>query len=116
MTGDQLDFGDEDETPVIPSKPKSAADKPRLAAIDQSSASVMDNNCLYINGLPWWVTEDDLRDALEGRIIPLRVVFLEHKPNGKSRGISIVEFDGKDTCQSALDMLSSKYNSLYHIF
>lgn len=107
MTGDQLDFGDEDETPVIPSKPKPAVDKPRPAANDPASSS-MDNNCLYINGLPWWITEDDLRDALEGRIIPLRVVFLEHKPNGKSRGISIVEFDGKDTCQAALDMLSSK--------
>lgn len=113
MTGDQLDFGDDEEAPILPSKLQS--DKPRPAASDPLSSSSTDNNCLYINGLPWWITEDDLRDSLDGKIIPLRVVFLENKPNGKSRGIAIVEFHDKDSCQSALDIITNKYIQYIYI-
>ncbi len=52
--------------------------------------------------MTWWTSEDDLRTAfgdLNHRI--QQIQFLEHKPNGKSKGMVIVEFVDVSTAELA---------------
>lgn len=65
---------------------------------------------LFISNLTWWTNEDDLRsllgDNFGNRI--LSVHFIEHKPNGKSKGMAIVEFGEVDTAEMAKDRIEGK--------
>ncbi len=106
MTGDQLDFGEEPEAQIPTQEPLPVKGPIMRTAIDKD-----ENNCLYINGLSWWITEEDLRDALEGRIMTLRIIFLESKHNGKSRGIAIMEFLDKGACEKAHSIISASYHT-----
>ena len=52
--------------------------------------------------MTWWTSEDNLRATfgdLSHRI--LQIQFLEHKPNGKSKGMAIVEFVDVRTAELA---------------
>lgn len=59
--------------------------------------------------MTWWTSEDDLRSAfddLSHRI--LQIQFLEHKPNGKSKGMAIVEFADVPTAELAKKCIEGK--------
>lgn len=52
--------------------------------------------------MTWWTSEDDLRSAFGDLSIRiLQIQFLEHKPNGKSKGMAIVEFVDVATAELA---------------
>ena len=64
---------------------------------------------LFISNLTWWTSEDDLRQLLgdlSNRIKELQ--FLENKPNGKSKGMVIVEFVDVATAEVAKGMLEGR--------
>lgn len=64
---------------------------------------------LFLSNLTWWTSEDDLRAVLGdlgSRITELQ--FLEHKPNGKSKGMVIIEFVDVATAESAKSLLEGK--------
>ena len=65
---------------------------------------------LFISNLTWWTNEDDLRSKLgEGLCTrALSFHFIEHKPNGKSKGMVIVEFGDVETAEMAKDRLEGK--------
>ena len=53
-------------------------------------------SALYVGGLDWWISDADLikMAADIGQRERLKtVVFHEHKINGKSRGLALMEFD-----------------------
>jgi RNA recognition motif-containing protein len=62
---------------------------------------------IFISNLTWWTTEDDIRRAL-GSDLGTRIKelqFLEHKPNGKSKGMVIVEFLDLETADVGKSLL-----------
>jgi RNA recognition motif-containing protein len=64
---------------------------------------------LFISNLTWWTSEDDLRQFLgdlSNRIKELQ--FLENKPNGKSKGMVIVEFVDVATAEVAKEILEGR--------
>lgn len=64
---------------------------------------------LFISNLTWWTSEDDLRQILgdlSNRIKELQ--FLENKPNGKSKGMVIVEFVDVATAEVAKGILEGR--------
>lgn len=51
------------------------------------------HSSLFVSNLTWWTNEDDLKAAFDQLSPKVKAVqFLEHKGNGKSKGIAIVEF------------------------
>lgn len=119
MTGEQIDYDDHEELEVAAAAPLISPTivSPTVPApvVKTAAPDSRENNCLYINGLSWWTTEEDIRDALDGLVVPRKIVFLEAKLNGRSRGIAIAEFDDKNICQKALDILTSKYSLFFKI-
>lgn len=72
-------------------------------------ANVPPQSSLFISNLTWWTSEDDLRGLLgdlSARIKELQ--FLENKPNGKSKGIVIIEFVDVATAEAAKSLLDRK--------
>ena len=65
---------------------------------------------LFASNLTWWTNEDDIRgllsESLNTRI--LSVHFIEHKPNGKSKGMAIIEFRDIETAEMAKEMIEGK--------
>lgn len=64
---------------------------------------------LFISNLNWWTSEDDLRQILgdlSNRIKEFQ--FLENKPNGKSKGMVIVEFVDVATAEVAKGILEGR--------
>lgn len=84
--------------------------EPHLNAAGSSSSnsnSVNPTPWLFVSNLTWWTSEDDIRAALgEGlgtRL--LSVHFIEHKPNGKSKGMAIIEFRDVETAEMAKERM-----------
>lgn len=74
-----------------------------------SSAPVPPQPSLFISNLTWWTSEDDLRQILGDLSNRIKEVqFLENKPNGKSKGMVIVEFVDVETAEVAKGMLEGK--------
>ena len=75
-----------------------------------NSNSVNPTPWLFVSNLTWWTGEDDIRAVLgEGlgtRL--LSVHFIEHKPNGKSKGMAIVEFRDVETAEMAKERMEGK--------
>merc|ERR1711971_1133392 len=60
-------------------------------------------DCLIlVGGLPWWLSDVDLRGRAEryGSIRSVRI--LEHRRSGKSAGIALVEYAGPDGPKAAM--------------
>lgn len=74
-----------------------------------NTAPVPPQPSLFISNLTWWTSEDDLRQILgdlSNRIKELQ--FLENKPNGKSKGMVIVEFVDVATAEVAMSILEGR--------
>lgn len=59
--------------------------------------------------MAWWTSEEDLRHIfgeLSNRIKELQ--FLEHKPNGKSKGLVIIEFIDVASAEMAKSIIEGK--------
>ena len=63
---------------------------------------------LYIGGLPWATTEDELRDhfAQAGEIASIEIKV--NPMDGRSRGFGFVEYVNEDDAQKAIAMLHDK--------
>jgi len=66
-------------------------------------------NCLHLSEMTWWTTEDELRSLLSAGPKPVRIRFLEHPTNGKSRGVAIIQFESNDAAQAAYEIIFGKY-------
>lgn len=74
-----------------------------------STTPVPPQPSLFVSGLTWWTSEDDLRQILgdlSNRVKELQ--FLENKPNGKSKGMVIIEFVDVATAEVAKEMLEGR--------
>jgi RNA recognition motif-containing protein len=64
---------------------------------------------LFISNLAWWTNEDDLMAAFEDTGNKIKnIQFLEHKANGKSKGIAIVEFIDEIAASQAREIANGK--------
>ena len=74
-----------------------------------SGSQVPPQSSLFVSNMTWWTSEDNLRATfgdLSHRI--LQIQFLEHKPNGKSKGMAIVEFVDVRTAELAKKAVEGK--------
>jgi RNA recognition motif-containing protein len=66
---------------------------------------------LFVGGLPWATTNDDLQAlfAAAGTVTSANVIV--DKMTGRSRGFGFVEFESADEANAAIDMFNNKdYN------
>jgi RNA recognition motif-containing protein len=63
---------------------------------------------LYVGGLPYSTTEDELRDAFAqaGTVVSANVI--TDKLSGRSRGFGFVEMSSQEEAQSAIEMWNGK--------
>lgn len=65
---------------------------------------------LFLTNMTWWTSEDNLKvllgDDLSSRM--KQVQFLENKPNGKSKGMAIIEFFDVETAEAAKTLLNGR--------
>lgn len=63
---------------------------------------------LYVGGLPWAATQDELRDAFSKAGEVTSVTIITDKFTGRSRGFGFVEMATDDAAQKAIEMLNGK--------
>ena len=63
---------------------------------------------LYIGGLPYSTTEDQLREAFSQAGAVSSAVIIMDKMSGRSKGFGFVEFDSDDDAMKAIDMWNGK--------
>ncbi|OGG77250.1 RNA-binding protein [Candidatus Kaiserbacteria bacterium RIFCSPLOWO2_01_FULL_54_24] len=63
---------------------------------------------LYIGGLPYSTTEDQLREAFSQAGAVSSAVIIMDKMSGRSKGFGFVEFDSDDDAVKAIDMWNGK--------
>ncbi len=63
---------------------------------------------LYIGGLPYSTTEDQLRDAFSQAGSVSSAVVIMDKMSGRSKGFGFVEFANDDDAAKAIDMWNGK--------
>lgn len=63
---------------------------------------------LYIGGLPYSTTEDQLRDAFSQAGSVSSTVVIMDKMSGRSKGFGFVEFANDDDAAKAIDMWNGK--------
>ncbi|HWO07186.1 MAG TPA: RNA-binding protein [Candidatus Paceibacterota bacterium] len=63
---------------------------------------------LYVGGLPYSTTEDQLRDAFAQAGAVSSAIIIMDKMSGRSKGFGFVEFASDDDAQSAIDMWNGK--------
>ena len=63
---------------------------------------------LYVGGLPYTTTEDELRDAFAqaGTVVSANVI--TDKLSGRSRGFGFVEMSSQEEAQSAIELWNGK--------
>jgi RNA recognition motif-containing protein len=66
------------------------------------------NNRLYIGGLPYSSTEDDLKNhfAAAGTVIGAQIII--DRMTGRSRGFGFVEMGSEEEANKAIDMFHGK--------
>jgi len=67
-----------------------------------------DQTAVYIGGLTWWTTDQDLETLFSeyGRVKSVK--FFEDKVNGKSKGYALIEFANPDSAHQARDKLNGR--------
>ena len=63
---------------------------------------------LYVGGLPYSTTEDQLKDAFAQAGAVASAVIIMDKMSGRSKGFGFVEMSGDDDAQKAIDMWNGK--------
>lgn len=63
---------------------------------------------LFVGGLPFSTTEDELRDAFAPFGTVASVKIINDRETGRSRGFGFVEFDSDDEAKAAVAGLDSK--------
>ena len=66
---------------------------------------------LFVGGLPWATTNDDLRDLFSQAGTPSSATIVTDRMTGRSRGFGFVEFDNDAEADKALEMFNGQdYN------
>jgi RNA recognition motif-containing protein len=66
---------------------------------------------LFVGGLPWATTNDDLKDLFSQAGAVASATIITDKMTGRSRGFGFVEFDNDADADNALSMFNGKeYN------
>lgn len=63
---------------------------------------------LYVGGLPYSTTEDQLREAFSQAGSVSSAVIIMDKMSGRSKGFGFVEFSADDDATKAIDMMNGK--------
>jgi cold-inducible RNA-binding protein len=63
---------------------------------------------LYVGGLPYSTTEDQLRDAFAQAGSVSSAIIIMDKMTGRSKGFGFVEFGNDDDAQKAIDLWNGK--------
>jgi RNA recognition motif-containing protein len=63
---------------------------------------------LYVGGLPYSTTEDQLREAFEQAGAVSSAIVIMDKMTGRSKGFGFVEFASDDDATKAIDMWNGK--------
>lgn len=63
---------------------------------------------LYVGGLPYSTTEDDLREAFAQAGTVSSAIVIMDKMTGRSKGFGFVEFGSDDEAQKAIDLWNGK--------
>lgn len=63
---------------------------------------------LYVGGLPYSTTEDELRDAFAGAGSVTSASIIMDRMSGRSKGFGFVEMSTDDEAQKAIDMMNGK--------
>ncbi len=63
---------------------------------------------LYVGGLPYSTTEDQLREAFAAAGSVASAVIIMDKMSGRSKGFGFVEFSNDDDAAKAIDMMNGK--------
>ena len=66
----------------------------------------MHGNKLYVGGLPYSVTEDQLRDMFAAHGAVESAVVISDRMTGRSKGFGFVEMGSQEEAQSAMDNLN----------
>lgn len=88
-------------TPIAPTRSASA----RLSRYQQAS---MANSKLYVGGIPYRSTEDDLRTAFEEAGAVTSASIITDRMTGRSRGFGFVEMASEAEAQAAIDRWDGK--------
>ncbi len=63
---------------------------------------------LYVGGLPYSTTDDQLKEAFEQAGAVSSAIIIMDKMSGRSKGFGFVEFASDDDAQKAIDMWNGK--------
>ena len=63
---------------------------------------------LYVGGLPYSTTEDELREAFSGAGNVASATIIMDKMSGRSKGFGFVEMSSDDDAQKGIDMWNGK--------
>ena len=63
---------------------------------------------LYVGGLPYSTTEDELRDAFAGAGNVSSATIIMDRMSGRSKGFGFVEMSTDEDAQKAIDMMNGK--------
>jgi RNA recognition motif-containing protein len=63
---------------------------------------------LYVGGLPYSTSEDELRDAFAQAGAVSKAIVIMDKMTGRSKGFGFVEFDSDGDAQKAIDLWNGK--------
>ena len=63
---------------------------------------------LYVGGLPYSTTEDQLREAFAAAGTVSSAIVIMDKMSGRSKGFGFVEFANDDDAMKAIDMMNGK--------
>src|SRR5580693_10120599 len=63
---------------------------------------------LYVGGLPYSTTEDELRDAFAGSGSVTSATIIMDRMSGRSKGFGFVEMSSDEEAQKAIDMWNGK--------
>ena len=63
---------------------------------------------LYVGGLPYSTTEDELRDAFAGAGNVTSASIIMDRMSGRSKGFGFVEMSSDDEAKAAIDMWNGK--------
>lgn len=66
------------------------------------------NKKLFVGGLPWATTEDELREAFSKAGTIEDAVIITDRMSGRSKGFGFVEFSTEEEAQAAIDMWNEK--------